>query len=123
MSPTGTPTAKPVAVREPTHQLVIQFPESAFSEFDDLVRYEDTLMGVLDDAHDVDGHDIGSGEVNFFVFTDDATAALDAVRNARDGALLSHPEVRAAVRLVESGEDLQVVWPLNQRGKRDFTVA
>jgi hypothetical protein len=110
-------------MREPTHDLVIQFPESAFLDFDDLVRYENALIETLGDAHEVDGHDMRSGEVNFFVFTDDATAALDAVRNARDGALLSHPEVRAAVRLVESGEDFQVVWPLNERGKRDFTVA
>ena len=43
---------------------MIQFPQSAFPEFDDLVRYEDSLIDVLAGAHDVDGHDIGSGEVN-----------------------------------------------------------
>ena len=77
-------------------------PLSAFPDFDDLVRYEDELIDVLADAHEVDGHDIGSGEVNFFVFTDDPTVALGAIRNARDGALLSHPEVRAGARLVEA---------------------
>jgi hypothetical protein len=61
---------------EHTHQLVIQFPEGAFSGFDALVRFEDSLYDVLADRHEVDGHDIGSGEVNFFVFTDDPKTAL-----------------------------------------------
>lgn len=38
---------------------MIQFPRSAFPEFDDLVRQEDRSIDVLADAHDVDGHDIG----------------------------------------------------------------
>ena len=85
---------------EPTHQLVIQFPESGFADLDDLVRYEDALIDSLGDAHEVDGHDIGSGEVNFFVFTDDPAIALRLIRDFRGGALLSHPEVRAAARRV-----------------------
>ena len=72
---------------------MIQFPQSAFPEFDDLVRYEDALIGVLADDHDVDGHDIGSGEVNFFVFTDEPTVALSTIRDGGDGSLLSHPKV------------------------------
>ena len=105
---------------EPTHQLVIQFPQSAFPEFDDLVRYEDTLIEVLADAHDVDGHDSGSGEVNFFVFTDDPSAAVATMRGASDGSLLSHPQVRAAARLV-NGEDYEPLWPVGD--EREFGIA
>ena len=104
---------------EPTHQLVIQFPESAFADFDDLVRYEDALIDSLGDAHEMDGHDIGSGEVNFFVFTDDPAIALRVIRDARGGVLLSHPEVRAASRLVE-GEVYEPLWPLGD--EREFTI-
>jgi len=32
-----------------------QIPPSTFPEFDDLVRCEDALIGVLADAHEVDG--------------------------------------------------------------------
>src|SRR5262245_32988364 len=96
---------------QPTHQLVIQFPQSAFSDFDDLGEYEEALIDSLGDAHDVDGHDIGSGEVNFFVFTDDPTIALHAIADAQSGALLSHPDVRAAVRLLD-GEDYEPLWPV-----------
>jgi hypothetical protein len=107
-------------VPEPTHQLVIQFPQSAFPTFDDLVRYEDSLIEVLADRHDVDGHDIGSGEVNFFVFTDDPAAALVTMRGAGDGSLLSHPQVRAAARLVD-GEDYRPLWPVGD--EREFNIA
>ena len=104
---------------EPTHQLVIQFPESAFADFDDLVQYEDALIEALGDAHGVDGHDIGSGEVNFFVFTDDPAIALRVIRDARGGALLSHPGVRVAARLVE-GEVFKPLWPLGD--EREFAI-
>ena len=108
-----------MVVREPTHQLVIQFPQSAFPEFDDLAHYEDTLIAVLADAHDVDGHDIGSGEVNFYVFTDDPTVALRTIRDAGDGSLLSHPQVRAAARRVDGG-DYEPLWPVGD--ELDLTI-
>lgn len=98
---------------------MIQFPQSAFQEFDDLVRYEDTLVDVLADAHDVDGHDMGSGEVNFYVFTDDPTVALCTIRDAGDGSLLSHPQVRAAARLLD-GEGYAPLWPVGD--EREFTI-
>lgn len=104
---------------EPSYQFVIQFPESAFSASDDLVRYEDALISVLGETHDLDGHDIGSGEVNFFVFTDDPVGALDMIRKAMGGVLLSHPEVRAAARLIDD-EIYQPLWPLGD--VRDFDI-
>lgn len=107
-----------MVVAERTHQLVLQFPEAAFKDFDALVRFEDALCDLLGDRHEVDGHDIGSGEVNFFVFTDDPEGALAEVRDAK-GGLLSHPDVRAAARLVV-GEDSEPLWPVGDA--REFTV-
>jgi hypothetical protein len=101
---------------EPSHQLVIQFPEAAFPDFGGLVAYEDSLHEVLGDRHEVDGHDIGSGEINFFLFTDDPEGALAEIR---DAGLLAHPYVRAAARIVE-GEDFEPMWPVGDN--RDFTV-
>jgi hypothetical protein len=107
-----------VGMSEPTHQLVIQFPDAAFSSFDDLVAYEVSLGDALGDCHEVDGHDIGSGEVNFFVFTDDPESAIAKIRDA-EGGLLAHPDVRAAARLLE-GEDFEPLWPVGDA--RDFTI-
>lgn len=98
---------------------MIQLPQSAFQEFDDLVRYEDMLIDVLANAHDVDGHDMGSGEVNFYVLTDDPTVALCTIRDAGDGSLLSHLQVRAAARLMD-GEGHEPLGPV--RDEREFTI-
>jgi hypothetical protein len=67
----------------------------------------------------VDGHDSGSGEVNFFVLTDDPAAALVRMHGARGGSLLSHPRVRAAARLLD-GEDYEPLWPVGD--EREFNV-
>ena len=47
------------------YQLVIQFREELFEEIDEIANLEDRLQKSLIDA-EVDGHDIGSGECNFF---------------------------------------------------------
>lgn len=103
---------------EPTHQLVIQFPEEAFPDFDALVSFEDMLIEALGDRHDVDGHDIGSGEVNFFVFTDNPRAAVSEIREGT-GDWLAQPDVRAAARPID-GEDYESLWPVGDT--RPFTV-
>ena len=91
------------------HQLVIQFPEDAFKDFDALVSFEDSLVDLLSDRHEVDGHDIGSGEVNFFIFSDDPGSALAEIQ-ARHGERFSNPAVRAATRRIDS-DDYEVLWP------------
>jgi len=99
-----------------THQLVIQFPEAAFPDFGGLVAYEDSLYEALGDRHEVDGHDIGSGWINFFLFTDDPEGALAEIG---DAGLLVHPYVRAAARIIE-GEDFELLWPVGDN--RAFAV-
>lgn len=103
---------------EVSYQVVLQFPEAAFSDFDALVRYEDALLAVLSDGHEVDGHDMGSGEVNFFVITDDPQGALTEIRGSRDG-LLSHPDVRVAARPTNA-DVYEPLWPVGD--PRPFTL-
>jgi hypothetical protein len=105
-------------VSEPTHQLVIQFPENLFSDFDVLVGFDALLCEVLGDGHDVDGHDTGSGEVNFFVMADDPRAALSEIR-AGTGDWLAQHDVRAAARSLD-GDEYEILWPLGDT--RPFTV-
>jgi hypothetical protein len=93
----------------PTHQLVLQFREDAFPDFDALIQFGDTLTEALGSQHEVDGHDIGSGEVNFFIFTADPHAALAQIRDAT-GQTLDRTGGRAAARTLE-GEDYKVLWP------------
>ncbi len=103
-----------------THQLVLQFPASAFSTFDELVQYEDALIDTLDHNHEVDGHDIGSGEVNFFILTEDPESAWTVIRHAGGGTLLLHHGLQAAARRLD-GEVYERFWPVDD--ERDFHIA
>jgi hypothetical protein len=119
LQPTLSPAGQyGVPVSEPTHQLVIQLPENAFPNFDALVSFEDMLIDVLGDRHDVDGHDIGSGEVNFFVFTDNPRVAVFEIREGIGDWLAQH-DVRAAARPLDR-EDYESLWPIGDT--RPFTI-
>jgi hypothetical protein len=91
-------------------QLVLQFKPWGDRPPDDLVAVEDRLDALVDLDADVDGHDLGSGEANIFIFTSDpirtVTQCMPAV--SAEGLL---PLLSAAYRRV--GEDRYVrVWPL-----------
>ncbi len=58
------------------YQLVLQFPLAEDFDFDALIELETKLTFELGSVHDVDGHDIGSGEVNIFILTNNPDEAF-----------------------------------------------
>lgn len=48
------------------YQLVLQWPASSIKDYDAMIEAENALIENLSAANDVDGHDVGSGEVNIF---------------------------------------------------------
>jgi hypothetical protein len=101
------------------YQLVLQFRGDSLADLDAAVELEDELTEALGDAGDVDGHDIGSGETNIFIFTSDpaATFALSKPALKKAGRLSS---VTVAYRDVD-GEDYTVIWPAGS--KRKFEIS
>lgn len=101
------------------YQLVMQFRGDSLTDYDQLNTLEDRLIEALGDSADVDGHDIGSGETNLFIFTSDPVATF---RQARP--LLQSMEqlerVTAAFREI-NGKQFTVIWPEDSTG--EFTVA
>ena len=91
------------------YQLVLQFRGSSLEDLDALVALEDSLIGQLAGVAVVDGHDIGSGEANVFIFTSDPMGTFDLVKPVLDRAHLL-AAVTAAYRSTE-GENYTVVWP------------
>jgi hypothetical protein len=59
------------------YQLVLQWPTSSIDDCDAIVEIEDALTKGL---VAVDGDDIGSGEVNIFIHTDDPIRTFEEVR-------------------------------------------
>lgn len=102
---------------EPSHQVVVQFPEAAVPDFDTLARSEELLITVLGDAHVYDGVQIAAGTVNFYVLTSDRAALVLAIQAGCDW--LAHPHIRVAARRLEAAPaDYRPIWP--QGDKRDF---
>ncbi len=100
------------------YQLVLQFRGDSLADYDAMVALENELIAQLGDTADVDGHDVGSGEVNIFIITTDpartfrqSRAVLE--RNRRLGA------VTAAYRPVD-GEEYTVIWP--EGSAKEFSV-
>jgi hypothetical protein len=100
------------------YQLVLQFHSDSLQDFDEMVALEDELIEQLGDSADVDGHDVGSGETNIFIFTSDPATTF---RRARP-VLESRRKLQAvtvAYREVE-GESYTVIWPVGS--KRKFAI-
>jgi hypothetical protein len=98
------------------YQLVLQFKETDLG-YDDMIALEDALIAVLEGSAEVDGHDAGSGEINFFVLTDDPMACFEKAK----ASLVTHSnhDFKAAYREV-AGDKYTIVWP---HGLKEFAVA
>ena len=98
-----------------SYQLVLQFRGDSLEDLDATVALEDELIEALGDEADVDGHDVGSGETNIFIFTSDPAATFHRVRPVleRGGQLQA---VTAAYREVER-ERYTVIWPKGSRNE------
>lgn len=84
------------------YQLVIQFPETLCGDLDWIADLEDHLDALIVDA-EVDGHDIGSGEVNIFIHTNNPINTLQVAKNILEDDGVGLENVKAAYR--EIGED------------------
>jgi hypothetical protein len=83
--------------------LVLQWLSSSTAkELDLLISLEDQIREGIGDHGNVDGHDIGSGEMNIFIFTEEPQATFERVKNI--GSIPNHlSNFKAGYR--EVGED------------------
>ena len=113
--------AKPRTTPGPT-QLVFQLPETFFAEFDDMIAFEDQLIGSMSRNALVDGYDVGSGTINFFVYTAFPVAAFRAFRKYM-GTNAVERKLRVAHRPMRDhpvGEWTEL-WPKRpKRGQKPF---
>ncbi|MCC5792420.1 MAG: hypothetical protein JJT82_07430 [Legionellaceae bacterium] len=93
------------------YQLVIQFPEELFEEIDEIADLEDRLDESLFDA-EVDGHDIGSGEINLFIHTHHAVTTYEIVKNILEAESINLKYVNIAYREIGSKPYI-ALWPKN----------
>jgi hypothetical protein len=92
------------------YQLIIQLQEKLYGNLDWIAEIEDNLDESLVDA-EVDGHDIGSGQVNIFIHTNNPVATFEVAKNIllnEDNSVLEH--IKVAYR--ELSTDCYIcLWP------------
>lgn len=88
--------------------LVIQWGAS-LSDYDAMTKFEEVLESSLTDGATIDGHDMGSGDMNIFVATGDPVKTFAEVGAAMRLSSL-WTAVRAAYREID-GDEYIVVWP------------
>jgi hypothetical protein len=101
------------------YQLVLQFRGDDCLDFDAMVSLEDEIQQIVEPIADVDGHDLGSGEMNIFILTADPVATFERAKPLLFAASLLD-KVSIAFREVRS-DDFTVLWPASSTGA--FTVA
>lgn len=90
-------------------QLVLQLPGNSIQDYDAMIKLEDQIIAGLGNIGDVDGHDMGMGEMNIFIRTDHPKLAFDAIR-ALPGIRPFMAQVKAAYRDFES-DNYIVLYP------------
>ena len=100
------------------YQLVLQWPSMLpKNDLDQLIEIEDLLIEKLTKQNTVDGHDIGSGEMNIFILTDDPQSCFLEIRTILEtGKMWS--SLRSAYREIQ-GDEYTVLWG---RNLNDFRV-
>ncbi len=98
------------------YQLVIQFPEELFEEIDEIADLEDSLEQSFIDA-EVDGHDIGNGEANIFIHTNNPATTFEIVKDILEEKNFNIKYVKIAYKEMGS-EQYIAIWPENIEGFR-----
>ena len=111
--------AEPPEKENMAYQLVLQFKGNTIPDFHSLVTLEEKLQRIVEPIAEVDGHDIGSGEINIFVLTADPVGTFERAKTLLSDASLLH-KVGSAYRDLSS-DKYTIVWPENSTGA--FTIA
>jgi hypothetical protein len=100
------------------YQLVLQLPSSSLGDYDRLLLIEETIRTGLGDLGFVDGHDIGSGEMNVFIHTDTPQLAFKKAQSL----LVARQDCMALRAGYRDFKDEECV-PIYPAGLRHFSIA
>ncbi len=91
------------------YQIAVQLPEDIFGDLDRIIEMEDKIEENLLNA-ELDGHDLGNGEVNIFIHTNNPVETFELIKNIfqDDKEVLANAKV--AYREL-TGEEYTILWP------------
>lgn len=100
-------------------QLILRFRSGSIESLEDLATFEQDLATLLGATAYVDGHEVGRGNTDVYLLTDNPTSTFRRAKPLLEQLQLLD-KVVAAHRVV-GGARFAVIWPL--RWGRKFTVA
>jgi len=100
------------------YQLVFQLRGSSQLDFEEMLGLENELRSEIGALGEVDGHDMGKGEINIFVLTASPIRCFERMTSVR-GVARAMPRLKVAYRRLDS-DDYEVLYP---PGLHKFTVA
>jgi len=90
-------------------ELVLQWPASSIKDYNTLIEIEGIINGGLGDLGKLDGHDMGTGEMNIFVRTDHPKLAFEKIKSLL-GTKDFIPDLKAAFRDVGK-DNFTIIYP------------
>ena len=99
------------------YMLTLQFDADDMDDFDWLVNFEGELIDNLSPGDEVDGHDLGQGEMNIFIISRDPVCTFNKIQSDFKEFTM-RDDFRCAYRLLNSSE-YTVLWP---KGLMSFSV-
>jgi hypothetical protein len=99
-------------------QLVLQWPATTIKDYDALIELENSIIAGIGTLGEVDGHDMGSGEMNIFIHTDHPKLAFEQIKLLL-GTKDFMPELKAAYRDVGK-DNFTIIYPA---GLDQFEIA
>ena len=99
------------------YQLIVQFSEDLYGNLEWIADMEDILAESLPEA-EIDGHDMGSGEVNIFIHTNNPVETFEATKNVlkEQGVVLE--DIKIAYKEMY-GNIYTCLWP---KGLNEFKI-
>ena len=92
------------------YQFILQFSQNSQNEFDRLIDLEDQLEEVIHSESEIDGHDIGNGQMNIFILTNEPVDLFKKIKNLLEKNQHILGEAKVAYREVQKNSFV-VLWP------------
>jgi len=90
-------------------ELVLQLSGNSIQDYDAIVELENCIIAGLENLGDVDGHDMGAGEMNIFIRTDAPKLAFERIKTLA-GIKDFMPNIKVAFRDI-GGDDFTILYP------------
>jgi len=101
------------------YNFVVQIPSDSPEDYDGMIALEDEFIELLVDVAEVDGHDVGSGTMNIFIFTDSPQEVFEICKLPLESRGMLE-QVRIAYRTVDDDDSDYVV--LHPKGLTSFSL-